>query len=121
MDTNTQLWTGIKTWIHRLLVAVGALSIIGLVAALVIPDPDAPSQGRYQKCLERVAEKANGSTPIFNSLRHASCEALRPQPAETRLFSDHLPEKKPAYGTKPQQHQQSAEEFLNQPNTPSNN
>lgn len=74
----------LKKWIIRLLLVFGALFLLGVVLAIVLPDANAPSQSNYEQCLERSAEKAKGNETIFFQLRAASCNRLRPR-ADTVL------------------------------------
>ena len=71
---------------------IGATSILGIFIALMLPDPDAPSQANYETCVNRASRQAEGSFRIFNFLLYTQCNKLRPK-QEIRLFED-LPDNK---------------------------
>lgn len=79
----TQGWSERRqSWIDRLrllLVSIGALSIVGIVLALVLPDPTAKSQDGYERCIDEAATKAQGAVAIFNQIRSVKCDRLRPK------------------------------------------
>jgi hypothetical protein len=79
VDNKIQL---LGTGIKRLLIGIGALAVLGVVLALILPDADAPSQSKYERCLERAAEKAQGAVATYNSLRTAMCDKLKPPPSQ---------------------------------------
>jgi hypothetical protein len=79
----TQGWSERRqTWKDRLqllLVSIGALSIVGIVLALVLPDSNARNQDSYERCIDDAATKAQGAVAIFNQIRSAKCDRLKPQ------------------------------------------
>lgn len=81
-DKPSQEWSVYREeWkdrIRRLLVAIGAVSVIGVIVALVLPSAEAPNQDNYERCLEKAAEKANGAVAIYHSIRQAKCDRLQP-------------------------------------------
>ncbi len=80
----TQGWSAaketLKSRIRVALATFGVLSILGIVIALALPDPDTPSQSNYEQCLEQAAERAHGAVAIFNRLMSAKCDRLKPLP-----------------------------------------
>lgn len=116
----TQGWSANKErWKDRLrysLAAIGVLSLVGVGLALVLPDPDGDSQAAYERCLERAAEKAQGAVAIFNTLRSAKCDKLKPQSRTAPVsFDDLVPHRQsPPAAT-------NAAAFLDAPAAPATN
>lgn len=95
MSNKLQSWT-LKRVAAIVLTGAGALSAAGIVAALVLPDPDAPSEINYNRCIERAAEKAQGSAQIFYALR-VRCLKLSPPSKTQGMFDDLMPAQPPPH------------------------
>ncbi len=123
----TQGWSAakeaLKDRLRLLLAAIGVLTILGIVFALTLPDRDAPSRENFERCLEQAAEKAQGAVAIFNALRSAKCDKLKPPPMPaTGPFNDLVPANQPLPNLKPFNGEldkpRSASEFLDSPLKP---
>lgn len=84
-SATREIW---KDRLLQLLAAIGALSALGIVLALVLPDRDAPSQENFERCIDKAADKAHGAVSIFNQLRSTQCDKLRPHPKATLKILD---------------------------------
>lgn len=93
-EPPTQHWSARReAWKDRLrlsLAVTGLVCLAGVVLALALPDPDAPSQSRYERCLDHAAEKAQGAVAIFNTIRWEKCEKLKPSDTPSGVLFDDL-------------------------------
>lgn len=116
-EPPTQHWSARReAWKDRLrllLAVTGLVCFAGVILALVLPDPDAPSQSRYEQCLDHAADKAQGAVAIFNAIRWQKCEKLKPPSAPAAVFFDDLITGQHVAGTAPR-----AAAFLDAPLKP---